>query len=142
MKNGVLPHHYFIKKNPDMICKELKCISCSVVGGVLFLEMYRYIDGMKKSNHHQDISVTYACPKQNKIKHNRVRSGYKTSRSCESLFYFEMFYNYVDSMESAEDMNAVLFSSLRNTENSFTMINKKLDKNWSIYYLLFLRSRQ
>ena len=58
---GGLPKLSYIVRKPENLGTEFKCSVCPVTGVMLFLEIQRKKDEMKKLRHHEELGATAAC---------------------------------------------------------------------------------
>ena len=64
MAKGNLPQLSYIFRKPDPLSTEFKTVACSVTGALLFIEVQRGKEGMKKSRYQQELRATAACTKR------------------------------------------------------------------------------
>ena len=64
MAKGNLPHLSYIFRKLETLGTEFKKVACYIIGALIFIEVHRGKEGMKRIKHQQDLGATAACTKK------------------------------------------------------------------------------
>ena len=89
---GNLPHFSYIFRKLEPLVIDFKIVVCSITGALIFIELQRGKEGMKFSNHQQDIGSTEVCTNRMMGATKGIGQKYKKGVT-EDCFLFDSWFS-------------------------------------------------